>query len=109
MANLHSFAVTLGPDGDSIILLSEVVAKTKTITIACRGCDRSELRAGWPLLAQHGPHLPMSDLLLLLGAGCPRRDNNQITDRCDVHYPDLSGWVNRTGDWIWLATCRYRR
>jgi hypothetical protein len=34
--------------------------------------------------------MPMSDLLRLLATGCPRLGSDQITDRCDLHYPDLS-------------------
>jgi hypothetical protein len=39
---------------------------------------------------EHGPMMPMPDLLRLLAAGCPRLGSDQITDWCDVHSPDLS-------------------
>jgi hypothetical protein len=38
-----------------------------------------------PLL-EHGPHMPMPDLLRLLAAGCPWLASANITDRCDVQH-----------------------
>lgn len=42
----------------------------------------------WPSM---GRTMPMPDLLRLLAAGCPKLDSHSITDRCDVHCPDLVG------------------
>jgi hypothetical protein len=61
------------------------------IHIACRLCPRHGRRRTDRLLAEHGPDMPMPDLLRLLAAWCPRLDSANITDRCDVHCPDLLG------------------
>jgi hypothetical protein len=45
--------------------------------------------AGWP----------MPDLLRLLAAGCPKLNSHSITDRCDVHCPDLSGLFAMRSPW----------
>jgi hypothetical protein len=64
-------------------------ARTDSITVVCRLCPRIGRRRTDRLLAEHGPHMRMPDLLRLLAAGCPRLDSTNITDRCDVHCPDL--------------------
>jgi hypothetical protein len=74
-----------------VILLGDVAARTDSITIACRLCPRRGRQRTDRLLRKHGPAMPMPDLLRLLAAGCPRLGSDQITDRCDVHCPDLSG------------------
>jgi hypothetical protein len=73
-----------------VILLGQVEARTVTIRISCRVRERCGLCRTDRLLREHGPLMPMPDLLRLLAAGCPRLDSDQITDRCDVHSPDLS-------------------
>jgi hypothetical protein len=74
-----------------VILLGEVATRTPLISITCRRCDRRGRQRTDRLLYEHGPHMPMPDLLRLLATGCPKLDSHNITDRCDVHCPDLSG------------------
>jgi hypothetical protein len=73
-----------------VIRLGEVAGRASVIHIACRLCPRHGRRRTDRLLAEHGLDMPMPDLLRLLAAGCPRLDSTNITDRCDVHCPDLS-------------------
>lgn len=41
------------------------------------------------LVHGHGPQIGLPDLLRAMAAGCPKLDNTNIIDRCDVHCPDL--------------------
>ncbi len=68
--------------------------------------DRRPRQTARPL-AEHGPHMPVPDLLRLLAAGCPKLHGHSITDRCDVHCPDLPGLfaVPATGPQLAVA-CR---
>jgi len=55
-----------------VILLGEVATRTPLISITCRRCDRRGRTRTDRMLLEHGPHMPMPDLLRLLAAGCPR-------------------------------------
>jgi hypothetical protein len=74
-----------------VILLGDVASRTESLAIVCRLCLRRGLLRTDRLLAEHGQNMPMPDLLRLLAAGCPKLDSHSITDRCDVHCPDLVG------------------
>lgn len=72
-----------------VILLGEVAALSEAITVTCRKCPRNGVLHTARLVHDHGPRIGMPDLLRLLAAGCPKLDNANITDRCDVHRRDL--------------------
>jgi hypothetical protein len=66
----------------------EVAVKPETI--ACWLCHRHGVRWTDRLLAEHGPDMPVPDLLRLLAAG--GRDSAAIRSRHGVaHCPDLAG------------------
>jgi hypothetical protein len=72
-----------------VISLGEVAARTGTIEVACRKCDRHGRLRTRRLLTIHGPAMGMPALLRILADGCPRLDNSNIVDGCGVHCADL--------------------
>jgi hypothetical protein len=70
-------------------VLGEAAARSETITITCRKCPRHGMQHTARLMHDHGPQIGMPDLLRALAAGCPKLDNANITDRCDVHCSGL--------------------
>jgi hypothetical protein len=73
-----------------VILLREVAARTATIEVACRKCERHGRLRTRRLLAEHGPAVGMPTLLRVLAGDCPRLASAVPIDGCDVHCPDLA-------------------
>jgi hypothetical protein len=77
------------PTGGAI-LLGEVAQNLATIHITCNFCPPSRKGQRRPPYAEHGPDMPIPDLLRLMSADCPRRLAARIAEPCGVHLPDLS-------------------
>src|SRR4051794_37863168 len=61
-----------------------------------------------PLLAEHGPEIPMPALLRIIAADCPRLNADRIYETCGVHCPQMSHYfyqANGEGT-VRLAACR---
>ncbi|MDE2580215.1 MAG: hypothetical protein KGL52_01135 [Rhodospirillales bacterium] len=61
------------------------------LEIACNRCPRGGRLRLSGLLDQHGPGMPVPDLLRLLSADCPRREAAKLHDPCGAHLPGLVG------------------
>jgi hypothetical protein len=61
--------------------------------IAGRGARMLEIRCGRlsvaRLLAEHGPDIDFGVIMRGLVGNCPKRDEQQIQNRCDPYCPDL--------------------
>jgi len=68
------------------ILLGEVAARgAATLVIRCGQSERlGRLSVQW-LLAQHGPDIPMRDIMQAQLGACPNRDHTQLQSRCDPY------------------------
>ncbi len=74
------------------ILLHQVAARTATLEVSCRRCKRRGRLSVAQLLAAHGPNMPMTLLLDLIAADCPRMGATNWYDLCGAFYPQLAGW-----------------
>lgn len=74
------------PAGSGLILLGEAAARIDRLDVACNHCGRLGLDR---LVAEHGPDLPMPELLRLLSADRVRRQAGKTHDPCGVHFPQL--------------------
>ena len=72
------------------ILLGAVAARTAEIEIACRVCPRHGELHTERLMQEHGPPMPMPELLRLLAGDCPRLQGTDPNKQCDVRCPTLS-------------------
>jgi hypothetical protein len=72
------------------ILLGEVAQHLATIHIACNFCPRHGKASVGRLLHEHGPDLPIPDLLRMFSHDCPRRLAARIGEPCGVHLPELA-------------------
>jgi hypothetical protein len=72
------------------ILLGEVARHLAAVHIACNFCPRQGKASIIRLMHQHGPEMPIPDLLRLLSHDCPRRRAASISERCGAHFPELS-------------------
>jgi hypothetical protein len=71
-------------------VLSDVAAVGRNqIDVACKKCDRRGRVSVARLLIEHGPEVPLPDLLKLLAANCPRQAAASIYDRCGVSFLNL--------------------
>ncbi len=71
------------------ITLANVAARTDTLVVACRRCDRS---GGYPmatLIQRHGRWFPVPGLLHLLSADCPQWQTARMHEPCVIHCPGL--------------------
>jgi hypothetical protein len=71
------------------ILLGHVAKLTEQLAVACPRCDWASRVSTARLLAQHSPNMPMTDLRRVLAGGCPRLNEDRITELFGVHYPEL--------------------
>jgi hypothetical protein len=70
------------------ILLGEVAQHLATIHIACNFCPRHGKASVSRLMQEHGPDMPIPDLLRALSHDCPRRLAARIAEPCGVHLPE---------------------
>ena len=54
------------------ILLVDVANRTDTLDVGCNRCNRRGRLSTARLLGEHGPEMPMPDLLRLISADCPK-------------------------------------
>lgn len=73
-----------------VVTLGQVAARLAALEVSCNRCDwRGRLRTA-RLVAEHGPALPIPELLRIISADCPRRVANRAHDVCGAHLPDLA-------------------
>ena len=72
------------------ISLDQVAAHTAVLTVACSRCERAGQYRLDTLIARHGPHFGIPELLRLLSDDCPKRHSLSAYDLCGVHCPDLA-------------------
>ncbi len=70
--------------------LGQLVGRLPMVEVACRRCPRRGRLRLSGLLDQHGPDMPVPDLIRLLSADCPRRIAGGMYDACGAHLPGLS-------------------
>jgi hypothetical protein len=72
------------------ILLGEVAQHLASVEISCNFCPRRGKASVGRLVQEHGPDMPIPDLLRMLSHDCPRRLAARIAEPCGVHLPELS-------------------
>jgi hypothetical protein len=72
------------------ILLGEVARHLAAVHIACNFCPRQGKASILRLMREHGPEMPIPDLLRLLSHDCQRRLAARMNEPCGVHMPELS-------------------
>jgi hypothetical protein len=72
------------------ILLGEVAARLTSIHIACNFCPRHGKASVGRLMQEHGPDMPVPELLRMFSHDCPRRLAARISEPCGVHLPELA-------------------
>jgi hypothetical protein len=68
-----------------VVLLGQVAARLPFLEFACNRCDRRGRLSTARLVAEHGPDMPVPELLRILSADCPRRqamERGFIADVC---------------------------
>ena len=72
------------------IALGPVAARAEWLEIACGRCDRKGRLHLASLVGRYGADYPMTRLRGELAGDCPRlRPGTQLSDLCDVFFPDL--------------------
>ncbi len=77
--------------GGGYVRLGQLAGRLDRLDVACNRCDRRGRLRLDRLLAEHGPAMPVPDLLRLLSADCPRRIADKMHDACGTHLPGLVG------------------
>ncbi len=72
------------------ILLGEVARHLAAVHIACNFCPRQGKANIIRLMHEHGPDMPIPDLLRMFSHDCPRRLAAKISEPCGVHLPELA-------------------
>jgi hypothetical protein len=72
------------------ILLGEVAQHLATVHISCNFCSRQGKASIIRLMHEHGPDMPIPDLLRMLSHDCPRRLAARISEPCGAHLPELA-------------------
>jgi hypothetical protein len=72
------------------ILLGEVAAHLATVDISCNFCPRRGTANVSRLMQEHGPDMPIPELLRQLAADCPRRQAARVTEPCGANLPQLA-------------------
>ena len=72
------------------ILLGEVARHLSAVNVACNLCPRQGKVSIIRLMQEHGPDMPVPDILRLLSHNCPRRLAARMNEPCGVHLPELS-------------------
>jgi hypothetical protein len=72
------------------ILLHEVAAHLTAVDTSCNFCPRRGKASIGRLMQEHGPDMPVPELLRLLSADCPRRLPARIAEPCGVSLPQLA-------------------
>ncbi|MBV8806603.1 MAG: hypothetical protein JO042_16210 [Sinobacteraceae bacterium] len=75
------------PEG--ILKLSQVAVRIHLLDVVCARCDRRGCLSTARLLAEHGPDLPMPELLSRLTENCDRRKGGSMYNACGAHFPQL--------------------
>ena len=74
-----------------LITLGQAARHVAALTLACNRCRRRRRLNVARLLAEWGEHMAMADISDHITARCPARKAHSIYERCDAHWPDLSG------------------
>ena len=72
------------------ILLGDVAAKTDTLHVGCKRCNRAGKYKVATLIERHGRSFPIPVLLDELSADCPKRESVTIYDMCGIFCPGLA-------------------
>ncbi len=72
------------------ILLGEVAQHLASIHISCNFCPRHGKASVGRLMQEHGPDMPVPELLRLFSHDCPRRLAARISEPYGVHLPELA-------------------
>ena len=67
----------------------DIEGKLDTLTVECTRCPRKGRYSVARLTAQHGRRGNLTVWLSDLRGDCPKRDSPVLTERCDLHCPDL--------------------
>lgn len=76
--------------GPGSITLAAVAARTATLALACRRCERAGRYRLHTLIERHGRDFGIPALLSVLSADCPKRQTTSVYDICGIHCPELS-------------------
>jgi hypothetical protein len=71
------------------LILGEVAERTPTLELACDICEHRGRFVMARLVRDHGPAIPMPELLTLLTTDCPRRADASVTQHCGAGFPQL--------------------
>lgn len=77
--------------GSGVIRLGQLAGRIDLVEVACNRCPRRGRLRLSGLLDQHGPGMPVPELLRVLSADCPRQIADKMHDRCGAHLPGLAG------------------
>jgi hypothetical protein len=81
------------------ILLGEVAQHLTSVEVCCNFCPRRGKASVSRLMHEHGPDMPIPDLLRMVSHDCPRRLAACIAEPCGVHLPELAEiFVRKPGD-----------
>jgi hypothetical protein len=72
------------------ILLGEVAQHLAITHISCNFCPRHGKASVTRPMHEHGPDLPIPDLLRMLSHDCPRRLAARVAEPCGVYLPELA-------------------
>ncbi len=72
------------------ILVGEVARHLASVHIACNFCPRHGKASIIHLMHEHGPDMPIPDLLRILSHDCPRRLAARIAEPRGAHLPELA-------------------
>ena len=74
-----------------VITLGQLAGFRTFMNVGCNRCDRRDRLSVRRLLAEHGPDLPVPELLRIIAADCARMIEGKMHDVCGIHFPGLPG------------------
>jgi hypothetical protein len=84
-----------------VITLADVAARTDTLDVACKSCERAGRYAVAALVKRYGRRTDIPDLLRKLSANCSHQQSVRNYDLCGVYCPGLAHlftiWPKRSG------------
>ena len=76
--------------GNAVYVLGDVAERgARTIEIRCHRCDRHGRLSIARRLREHAPETPLWAIWTPLIGDCPKREAQNLAERCSVYCPDL--------------------
>lgn len=72
----------------TLVTLAEASTKGPMLNVACSRCPRRGRYSLARLITEHGPDTPVRHAVAHVNADCPRREDQQLRDRCDIWFPE---------------------